>query len=117
MTKKKIVPAKKVRQVLTQIVATALNHIICLNNEMAKMNIKDPKEAPVEDRNRLAAMTHTIILINDLIHPAHKIAKDLLNKCEDPIVDLCIKIQADSIKNKLIDACLCDSCIKEENGK
>ena len=116
---KKIVPAKKVRQILTQVVATALNHIIYLNNEMAKMGIKDPKDASQEDRNKLAAMTHTIVMINDLIHPAHKILKPLLNKSEDPIIDLCIKIQKDALISKLVDPCLCNSCVddqKEENA-
>ena len=116
MGRKVSVPANKVREVLIQITATALNHIVYLNNEMAKMGIKDPKDASQEDRNKLAAMTHTIVMINDLIHPAHKILKPLLNKSEDPIIDLCIKIQKDALISKLVDPCLCNSCVdKEEN--
>lgn len=116
MARSSKIPSKDIRRVFEEIIGAAYNHITCINNEIQKLNIKDVDKASQDDKNKLSALTHTIILINDLIHPAHKISKIMFNKCESTIVDLCIKLQREALDKKLVDECSCSSC-KEDNIK
>ncbi len=107
--------AKDIKRTLEEVILNGLSHIRCLNNELTKLGIQDPAQASEDDRARLAALTYTVVLLNDLLHPAHKVAYEILNKCEKPMLDYCVNLQKESVKNKMVDKCMCTSCLEEKN--
>lgn len=117
MSQKSKTTAAEVKQVLTELLLNAYSHIKAVNNEIHALGIKDPQEASADDQNKLRAMTLTLTLINDIIHPAHEISKKILNKSEHPIIDYCIKAQKVAFESKLVDECNCTSCKNNKQVK
>ena len=117
MTKQVSPKAKEVKLVLIEILSNGYNHIKAINNEIHALNIKEPQDATPEVQDKLKALTLTLTLVNDLIHPAHKMSKSLFNKCDMPIVDYCIKAQKVAFESKLVDDCYCGSCVEDKDGK
>lgn len=109
------VSAKEIRSVMIELLSNGYHHIKAINSEIHTMGIKEPEKASEEDQNKLRALTLTLTLINDLIHPAHKMSKKLLNKCELPIIDYCMKAQKVAFESKLVDECFCNSCKEDKN--
>jgi len=101
--------ARDYKRVLLDVVSNGYHHIQAINNEIQSMKIQDPKSATQEEQDKLRALTLTMTLVNDLIHPAHKISKSIL-KGKDELVDYCIRMQKIAFENKLIDECFCSSC-------
>ncbi len=100
----------QIKRTLEEVLLNGLSQIRCLNNELSKLGVKDPKEATEDQRSQLAALTYTMVLVNDLLHPAYKVAYQILNKCEYPMLDYCVGLQKQSIENKMVDACDCTAC-------
>lgn len=113
MSKNKVAPAE-LRSVLNELLLNGYFHIKAINKEIHEMGITDPKEATAEQQNKLRAMTMTLTLVNDLLHPAHKISKKILPESEWPIVDYCIRAQKHAFELKLIDSCFCTSCKEDQ---
>ena len=56
--------------------------------------------------------------INDIIHPAHEISKELfVDKNIDGFVDDLKKLYQQSVDNKLFPPCICESCPKKVNDE
>lgn len=107
--------AKEIKAVLIEILSNGYHHIKCINNEIHSMNIKEPEKESQEVQDKLRALTLTLTLINDLIHPGHKISKKILNKCEEPIIDYCMNAQKIAFTSKLVEECPCNSCKEDKN--
>lgn len=104
--------ARDYKKALLEVVSNGYYHIQAINNEIQSMKIDDPKKATSEQQDKLKALTLTLTLINDLIHPAHAISKSIL-KGKDQLIDYCINMQKIALENKLIDTCFCSSCAKD----
>lgn len=100
----------EIKRTLEEVLLNGMSQIRCLNNELSKIGVKDPKDATEEQRSQLAALTYTVVLVNDLLHPAYKVAYEILNKCEHPMLDYCVGLQKQSEENKMVDACECTAC-------
>jgi hypothetical protein len=107
--------AKDYKRVLIDVVSNGYHHIQAINNEIQSMKIEDPKNATQEQQDKLRALTLTMTLVNDLIHPAHILSKSVL-KGKDELIDYCVRMQKIAFENKLVDECFCSSC-KEPIGK
>ena len=107
--------ARDYKRVLLDVVSNGYHHVQAINNELQSMKIKDPEKATQEQQDKLRALTLTMTLVNDLIHPAHNISKSIL-KGKDELIDYCVRMQSIAFKNKLVDECFCSSC-KEPVGK
>jgi hypothetical protein len=99
----------EIKRVMKDLIENGLYHIAAINNEIQSLKIEDPKSASVEDQNKLRALTLTLTLINDLIHPAHKLAYALAPE-KKQLIDYCVTMQDMALKNKLIDECHCSAC-------
>lgn len=99
----------EIKRVMKDIIQNGLYHIAAINNEIQALKIEDPKAASIEDQGKLRALTLTLTLINDLIHPAHKLAYALVPD-KKPLIDYCVKMQELALANKLIDECHCSVC-------
>lgn len=108
--------AADIRRALEEVLLNGLSQIRCLNGELKKLGVEDPKDAPEDKRSQLAALTYTVVLVNDLLHPAYKVAYEVLNKCEHPMLDYCVGLQKQSMENKMVDACECTSCKEDANA-
>lgn len=109
--------ARDYKRVLLDVVSNGYHHIQAINNEIQLMKIDDPKNATQAEQDKLRALTLTMTLVNDLIHPAHQISKSIL-RGKDELIDYCIRMQKIAFQNKLIDECYCSSCKeKEVDGK
>lgn len=104
---------KDIKRTLEEVLLNGLSQIRCLNSELSKLGVTNPKDAPEDKRSQLAALTYTIVLVNDLLHPAYKVGYQILNKCEHAMLDYCVGLQKQSEENKMVDECECTSC-KEE---
>lgn len=105
--------AKDYKRVLMDVISNGYHHIQAINNEIQQMKIEDPKSATQSEQDKLRALTLTMTLVNDLIHPAHKISKEML-KGKDELIDYCMRMQKIAFQNKLIDECYCSVCKSED---
>lgn len=110
MTKK--YTARDYRRILTDVVTNGYYHIQAINNEIQAMKIADPKDASQSDQDKLRALTLTMTLINDLIHPAHEISRKIVDDKQD-LINYCVNLQKIAFTNKLIDPCFCSVCKDE----
>lgn len=106
--------AKEVKSIFTDLMLNGYYHLQCIDNEIRAIGVKDINDATEDQKNKLHALTMTFVLINDLLHPAHKISKKLLKKDYEPLIDSYIKRQKASIEQKAVEKCFCLSC-KEDN--
>lgn len=101
--------AKDYKKVLIDVVSNGYHHIQAINNEIQSMKIEDPKKALPGEQDKLRALTLTMTLVNDLIHPAHDISRTFM-KDKIPLIDYCSNMQKIAFDNKLVDECFCGSC-------
>lgn len=107
----------EIRKALKDLMLNGYHHIKAINNEIHVLNVKDPNEASDEVKQKLQTLTLTLTLVNDLLHPCHKIAKQLMNKSEHGIVDYAMKAQRIAFESKLVEECFCWSCTEDKNVK
>ena len=105
--------AKDHKRILLEVISNGYYHIAAINNEIAAMKIDDPTKATPEQKDKLRALTLTLTLINDLIHPAHKASYSLMKE-KSALIDYCVKAQQVALENKLIDPCFCTECREDE---
>lgn len=103
--------------VLEEILLNGISHVRSLNNELQKFGITNPEDATEDQKSQLAALTYTLSLIIDLLHPAHKIGYQLLPKCDHAMLDFCEGIQRESFKAKIVDPCYCTSCKEDKKDE
>lgn len=109
--------AADIKIAMQEVLMNGLSHVKSLNNELQKMSVVDPTQATEEQKSQLAALTYTLSLIVDLLHPAHKVGYEILNKCDHPMLDFCEGTQRESFKSNIVDPCFCTSCKENKNEK
>ena len=110
------------KAILTEIMSNGYYHIKAINNEIQALNeimkkegITDPQKASQAQQDQLRALTLTLTLVNDLMHPAHKVSKKLLKKSEGEFINFCINMQKIALTSKLVGECFCSSCKEDKN--
>lgn len=98
---KKRNPTLNAEQVLREVLLGAFLHIDSLNKAIDKLT-----DAEEQRRNLL---TLTAVLVNDIIHPAHKICRKYFPGCED-MIDQFEENQKLAVDNKLVPPCKCSTC-------
>lgn len=106
--------SKDYKRVLTEVLTNGFYHIQAINNEIQAMKITDPATASQDDQNKLRALTMTLTLVNDLIHPAHPISY-ACTKVNPELIDYCVNIQKKALEHKLVDKCFCSICSQSNN--
>jgi hypothetical protein len=109
------VTSKELNSTMTELLLNGYHHLQCIDKEIKSLDIKDIESATEDQKNKLHAMTMTFVLINDLLHPAHKLSKKLLPKEYLPLIESYMKRQRVSFEQKLIDECFCLSCKEDKN--
>jgi hypothetical protein len=114
MKPKNKVSAREIKSVFLEVLLNGYHHIAAINKELHELKIEDPNNATPEQQQKLRALTLTLTLINDLIHPAHKISKNMLKESQLPLVDYCMNMQKVALETKLVDECFCSSCSQDK---
>lgn len=109
--------AREIKDLLRELTLNGYHHLQCIDKEIKSLDIKDVSSAGEDVKNKLHALTMTFVLINDLLHPIHKISKKLLPKEYLPLIDSYIKRQSISLEQKLIDPCICSSCKEDHEAE
>ena len=103
----------KAEIILKDVIAKAYDHLYFA--QQAAKKIQD--EAKPEDTNaqiNLRFLALVLNSVNDIIHPAHEISKELfVDKHIDAFVDDLKKLYDLSVTNKLFPPCICESCPKK----
>lgn len=115
MAKTKQPTAAELKSLFTEMILNGYYHLQCIDKEILAIDVKDLSQATEEQKNKLHALTMTFVLINDLLHPAHKVSKKLLKKDYEPLIDSYMRRQQDALNNKLVEKCVCKSC--QENNE
>ena len=106
----------KAEIILKDVIVKAYDHLYFA--QQAAKKIQD--EAKPEDTNaqiNLRFLALVLNSINDIIHPAHDISKELFVKNIDGFVDDLKKLYQQSVDNKLFPPCICESCPKKVNDE
>ena len=121
MVKSKQPSAAELKSLFTEMILNGYYHLQCIDKEILALDVKNLSEATEEQKNKLHALTMTFVLINDLMHPAHKVSKKLLKKEYGPLIDSYMRRQETALQQKLVEKCVCKSCQEnneaEENKK
>lgn len=113
--------AAELKSLFTDMILNGYYHLQCIDKEILALDVKDLSQATEDQKNKLHALTMTFVLINDLLHPAHKVSKKLLKKEYGPLIDSYMRRQETALQQKLVEKCVCRSCQEnneaEENKK
>lgn len=100
----------ELKSLFTEMILNGYYHLQCIDKEILALDIKKLEDATEDQKNKLHALTMTFVLINDLLHPAHKISKSLLKKDYVPLIDSYMKRHQISIEQNLVEPCKCMAC-------
>lgn len=109
--------ATELRNLFTEMILNGYYHLQCIDKEILALNVKKVEDATEDQKNKLHALTMTFVLINDLLHPAHKISKKLLKKEYEPLIDSYIRRQQNALEQKLVEPCKCIACGLEDDAQ
>lgn len=102
--------AAELKSLFTEMILNGYYHLQCIDKEILALDVKNLDSATEDQKNKLHALTMTFVLINDLLHPAHKISKKLLKKEYEPLIDSYMRRQETALEQKIVDKCVCSSC-------
>lgn len=103
--------AKELRQIIHSMLANGFTHLDGLGRQISTVELSE-EDMKSEDKKELVAKVRTIIaamaVVNDVIHPAHKIAYQLFPDDAHPFIENCIKQQQAARLSKMIrEKCSC----------
>ena len=107
----------ELKSLFTEMILNGYYHLQCIDKEILSLDVKNLESATEDQKNKLHALTMTFVLINDLLHPAHKISKSLLKKEYEPLIDSYMRRQQTALDQKLVEKCTCLACGKEDEVK
>lgn len=107
--------AAELKSLFTDMILNGYYHLQCIDKEILALDVKNLADATEDQKNKLHALTMTFVLINDLLHPAHKVSKKLLKKEYGPLIDSYMRRQETALEQKLVEKCVCRSC--QENNE
>lgn len=98
---------------LVDLLTIAYEHMGSLAEASNKLNITDSSSE--HDQNRAQLFSHTLTIINDIVHPAHQLSLEMFPDAK-PFIDYCIRMQEQAIEKKLIAPnCGCYECGLKKN--
>lgn len=98
-----------VKQVLSDVISIAMSHIQDIALRLKELDITEAniKEKSPEIVQKSVLLNNILTILNDAIHPAHTIAKDIYPGAS-AFIDMCIENHRIAIERKLIsDKCNC----------
>lgn len=101
-----------IKQVLTDVLNLATSYIYSASREINKLNITDSNigDRKPEELRKLDHLVNIMNIINDVIHPAHELASELLPHTKE-LIDMCKVNQIKMRDAKRVDSnCSCYSC-------
>lgn len=107
--------AAELKSLFTEMILNGYYHLQCIDKEILALDVKNLSDATEDQKNKLHALTMTFVLINDLLHPAHKVSKKLLKKEYGSLIDSYMRRQETALAQKLVEKCVCKSC--QENNE
>ncbi len=101
-----------IKQVLSDVISISMSHIQDIALKLKDLNITEEnlKDQPEDKKQRSIVLNNILTLINDAIHPAHNLAKELYPDATQ-FIELCQQNHKLAIERKLISSiCHCYSC-------
>lgn len=109
----KRISTKDYKRILSEVTEYAYNYLVHIHKDIAAA--KKAENKTEQDLRNLDALVHTFDLVNDLIHPAHDISRDLI-KIHPSFVDYIQEMHEKQVKAHNPEPCWCSSC-KEKEAK
>lgn len=104
--------AAQTKAILSDVLCGAFEHMYSIQKELTKMAEEKSEDPNIQAQAR--TLTLTMTLINDIIHPAHKICYQIFKGAE-PFIDLCVKNHTLAREQKIVPECHCHLCEKKDN--
>lgn len=101
-----------IKQVLMDVISISMSHIQDLALALKKLNITDSNmhEKSEADKAKSANLNFLLHMLNDAIHPAHKLSLEFYPQAQE-FIDMCKENHKLAIERKLISSmCHCYSC-------
>ena len=102
---------KQMQSMISNVLCGAFEHMDAISKELKRLDIKDENGDPAKVA-RAKVLTLTLTVINDIIHPAHKLSYALFKGAEG-FLDMCVENQKIAIRTKMVPVCKCEACPKE----
>ncbi len=80
------------RETLIKVLDLAYNSIKLLLNATNEIKKDGLEKLPIVMKERLDVMNNVIVLINDIVSPAHEASKGWLKESEHPFIDYLIEV-------------------------
>lgn len=109
---------KQMKEILNLMLSNALSHMYTLEQSALKLGIKNDGTDKPEVIKSYNIYSMNIMLINDIIHPAHNFCHSLFKK-HNPMIDHYISNHIHALEKNFIVPCACDVCQTwlSKNGK
>jgi hypothetical protein len=100
---------KEVESILRDVILGALEHMEAIKSELRKLDLKQDGSDSPESLARAKVLTTTLVCINDIIHPAHKICYRYFRSAAE-LFDAYVANHELAVQNKLVPECNCNAC-------
>ncbi len=100
------------QQVVRDIVSIAYSHMADIAKELKKLEVTDENYVSLDDetKKKYNLFSQILTIINDVVHPAHKISLEMFPHAKE-FIDMCILNQKNAVEKHLIsDKCECYEC-------
>jgi hypothetical protein len=105
-------PDTAAEDILKHLLCGALTHLDAIGKEIKRLNIKeDPKDNNPKDYERARILHLTMLAINDIIHPAHKLLPIIFKDNEDYFNSLVRSFSKAKKDGLTFGGCMCDTCV------
>lgn len=101
--------AREVNHILKYVLGNALQYMDNYLVQINKMDSKDNEIKTPQTQEQIQRLNMLIILLNDIIHPAHGICYSYFKKYS-PMLDVFVKGQKEAFEKKYVPECFCFSC-------
>lgn len=101
-----------IKQVLSDVISVSMSHIQDIALRLKKLDINESniKEKSSEIVQQSVLLNNILTIVNDAIHPAHELAKEIYPGAKE-FIEMCQQNHKLAIERKLIsDKCGCYSC-------
>lgn len=102
---------KETRQILRDVLCGSFEHMEAIKAEIRKLGPEEELHKCPDKMARAKVMTLTLTCINDIIHPAHQICRQLFKEHKE-MLDIYVRNQKIAMERKMVPECYCNTCME-----
>lgn len=102
----------RMKQIISDVLSIGLSHIQDIAMKLKDLNVSEDniKDKSPEEVQRSVLLNNILTILNDALHPAHELAKELYPNAKE-FIEMCQENHKKAIERKLLaSTCHCYTC-------